>query len=266
MHVANPGDTAEVKLYLPAGSDVNSYFKLVAGVWVPLSEVSVNGDVMTLTLTDGVAPGDQDGLEDAVITDPGTPTSLADSRALTALSPTTVWVGLKNSDNQGARFDVRAQLLRNGQPVASGLARCVTGITRNPTLAKEVVFAWDAIAPVTLEDGDVLSMRVSTRIGTNPNDTHCGGHSSAAGLRLYYDAAARQSRFDATISPAANTMHYLHSDGAACKNAPSVGVTTKTTDATPPLAPANTEKCRDSAGVNFKTGNAWQTIDTWTMP
>src|SRR5215471_14192666 len=53
------------------------------------------------------------------------------------LSPAHLSVGLKNSDDQGAQFDMKVELLRNGTSVASGLDRCITGVTRNPDLAKE---------------------------------------------------------------------------------------------------------------------------------
>ncbi len=184
---------------------------------------------------------------------------------LTVLSPLHTWIGLK-SDDQGTKFDVRAELLVNGAPVASGLTRCITGVTRNPSAAKEAIVTFGGFEPVTLEDTDVLTVRVSTRIGTNADDTFCGGHSSAAGLRAYYDAATRQSRIDATIFPAANAQEYFHSDGAACSNAASTGVTTKTTDANPPASALPLAKCRDSATVKFAGGNAWQTVDTWALP
>ena len=58
---------------------------------------------------------------------------------LTDLDDAHVWVGLKNSDDQGTRFDVRVELLENGTVVASGVTRCVTGVTRNANQAKEVI-------------------------------------------------------------------------------------------------------------------------------
>ena len=88
---------------------------------------------------------------------------------LTALSPAHLWIGLKNSDDQGTEFDLKAEFLRNGTPVASGLKRCITGVTRNPDLAKEAVASFDPFAPVVVTSGDVLALRVSARIGTNPD-------------------------------------------------------------------------------------------------
>src|SRR5262245_16083844 len=55
-----------------------------------------------------------------------------------ATGPAHLWLGLRNSDDQGTQFDVLVELLRNGTVVASGLERCITGLTRNPSEAREV--------------------------------------------------------------------------------------------------------------------------------
>src|SRR5262249_30498264 len=119
--------------------------------------------------------------------------------ALTAASPAHLWIGLKNGDDQGTNFDLKVELLKGNNVVASGLQRCITGVPRNASLAKEAVVAFDSFSSVPVASGDVLSLRASTRVGTNADNTKCAGHNSAAGLRLYYDAANRPSRFDATI-------------------------------------------------------------------
>jgi hypothetical protein len=126
-------------------------------------------------------------------------------RLLSSLSDFHGWAGLKNSDDQGTQFDVRVEVYKNGVLVASGITRCITGVTRNPNLAREVTVVFDSFVPVPLAPGDVLSLRVLTRIGTNPDDSKCSGpggsHSNAVGLRLYFDAVSRPSRFDATFAP-----------------------------------------------------------------
>jgi hypothetical protein len=48
-----------------------------------------------------------------------------------------VWLGLKNSDDIGTRFDLRAEVYRNGVLVATGETDCITGVTRNAAQAKE---------------------------------------------------------------------------------------------------------------------------------
>ena len=122
---------------------------------------------------------------------------LAESTEITPSAK--VWIGLKNSDDQGTNFDLRAELLKNGTVIASGETRCITGVTRNADKAKEVTVPLSPIATGNVVAGDVLSLKISTRIGTNPNGTKCAGHSNAVGLRLYYDGTTRPSRFGAAI-------------------------------------------------------------------
>ncbi|HUR07362.1 MAG TPA: hypothetical protein VM347_32795 [Nonomuraea sp.] len=187
---------------------------------------------------------------------------------LTELSPVHAWLGLRNSDDQGTQFDLRAELLVNDVLVADGERRCITGLTRNANLAKEAIVEWDSFRPVPVGPDDVISLRLWTRIGTTSTGAKCSGpggsHNNATGLRLYYDTSARPSRFDVTVSPDPSADLYLRSDGTACGSAQSTGVTMRWLD---PTAPAGVlARCRDSAGINFAGGNAWKIIGTWTLP
>ena len=124
------------------------------------------------------------------------------SGTLSALNDLHVWVGLKNSDDQGANFDVRAEMYKNGVLVSSGVTLCVVGVTRNPNSAKEVTVAFSPFSPATFNGtSDVLSVKILTRIGTNAAGASCGGHSNAVGLRLYFDAGNRASLFNANFVP-----------------------------------------------------------------
>lgn len=119
---------------------------------------------------------------------------------LTALSDLHVWLGLKNSDDQGTQFDLQAEVYKNGVLITSGLTRCITDIVRNAANAKEVTVAFGSFASVPFNGTtDTLSLKILTRIGTNPDNTKCPGHNNAVGLRLYFDSTTRQARFDATI-------------------------------------------------------------------
>ncbi|HKF42486.1 MAG TPA: PPC domain-containing protein [Thermoanaerobaculia bacterium] len=182
--------------------------------------------------------------------------------AITAASPAHLWIGLRNSDDQGTNFDLKVELLKNGNVVTSGLKRCVTGVTRNPSLAKEGIVDFEAFSAKPVASNDVIALRVSTRIGTNPDDTKCAGHTSATALRLYYDSANRPSRLDATITPDSSKDFYLHSDGTVCGSAQSAA-STFTLDNTAPVA-AN-PRCRDSAPVSFSGGNPFSVIGTWSL-
>ncbi|MGH7752225.1 MAG: Kelch repeat-containing protein, partial [Gemmatimonadales bacterium] len=114
-----------------------------------------------------------------------------------------VWLGLKNSDDQGTSFDLQAELYKNGALVTSGLTRCITGVIRDPNLAKEVTAAFAPFATPTFNGtSDQLSLKIWTRIGTNPDNTKCPGHNNAVGLRLYFDATTRSARFGTTFGAA----------------------------------------------------------------
>ena len=102
-------------------------------------------------------------------------------------------------------------------------------------------------------------------IGTNPDNTKCTpGHNNAVGLRLYYDATTRASRFDLTITPDPSVDEFLRSDGNACANAESTGVTTRFLSLDAPTA--TSAKCKDSSSINFAGGNLFRVIGTWSAP
>jgi hypothetical protein len=114
------------------------------------------------------------------------------------LSDTTalhVWLGLKNSDDQGTYFDIRAELRRNGMIIASGETKNIQGITRNANQAKEVVVTFGTPVNAQFDASDVLSVRVLAKVADS------GGHNNAVGVRLYYDAVSRPARFGATFAP-----------------------------------------------------------------
>jgi hypothetical protein len=165
------------------------------------------------------------------------------------LGPGMLWVGLRNSDDQWTRFDLQVRVYRTladpvEQPIATGLTRCITGLTRSPGLAKEIPVEF------TTHVASPFAIRVFTRIGTNPDDTRCtgggGSHTSAVGLRLYYDSATRASRVG-------NPALYLHGASGA-------GVL----DTTTPTADRARETL--SGGIAFPKGNPWKEVGTgWSQ-
>jgi len=111
-----------------------------------------------------------------------------------------VWLGLKNSDDQGTSFDVVAQVYKNGDVIGEGLLRCVKGVTRNPIKASEITIVPALDAPQTFDGtADTLTVRLRARIGTTPDGKSCGGHGSASGLRAYFDAVGQAARLDARV-------------------------------------------------------------------
>jgi len=184
------------------------------------------------------------------ISDHDAPVVYFSAASIGATSPASLWLGLKNSDDQGTRFDVRVALRVNGTLVAEGETRCVTGLTRNPGQAKEVSVPFGPVASNALVTGDVITFEVSTRIGTNPNGTKCGGHGNAVGLRLYFDALSRASRFGAEITPNPLASQFLHASSGELLF-----------DATTPVS--SVAQQQDSGPIQFSGGNAWQTVGSW---
>ena len=105
-----------------------------------------------------------------------------------------VWMGLKNSDDAGTRFALRAEIWKNGvELVGAGETACVQGLVRDPAAAREARVPLNVFSPVVFDgETDVLSLRVSARIGTGCPGT---GHASATGLRLYFDSTRTPSGF-----------------------------------------------------------------------
>ena len=119
---------------------------------------------------------------------------------LISLNDLHVWLGLKDSDDQGTRFDLRAEIRKNGTLIASGETYCIQSVSRDPGLAKEVTVSFGANSPANFHGiTNVLSLRVLTRIGTNGSGGFCGGHNNADGLRLYFDSVSRPARFSAAF-------------------------------------------------------------------
>jgi hypothetical protein len=192
---------------------------------------------------------DQDGSASGVF---GQRLVFTPASRIAATSPAQLWLGLKNSDDQGTYFDLNAALYVNDVLVSEGQTLCVIGITRNANKAKEVGVPFGPLlSEPPLASGDVVSVKISTRIGTNPDGSKCGGHNNAVGLRLYYDAPTRPSRLGLTITPDALADYFLHSNGS--------DFTLDTT--APTLSPA---KQKDSGPVNYSGGNAWAEIGTWS--
>ena len=187
---------------------------------------------------------------------------------LAGVGPAHIWVGLKNSDDVGTQFDLQVKVLIGNTVVAQGQTLCVTGLARNADKAKQVVVPLALVGDGSGTGDDVLRVRVSTRIGTTAQGARCAGpggsHSSARGLRLYYDGAKTPSSLGLQLAPDPLDDFFLDSNGGVCANLPSPTATVFSLDETAPGAAA--PKCRDSGTVNFANGNPWQLIGTWSLP
>lgn len=162
------------------------------------------------------------------------PLNLNRAPALSSLRPARLWLGLKDSGDQGTAFDLRVEAVINDEVVAPGEKRCITGVTRNPDKAKEVTVPFGSIDDGTFAAGDKPSLIISASIGINADGSRCPGHSNAVGLRLYYDGTQHSTLFGVTLAPE------------------------------PPTTSTSTSK--DTPGLIFKNGNPWRSIGTRSLP
>jgi len=78
--------------------------------------------------------------------------------------------------------------------IASGETKNIQGVTRNASKAKEVMVTFGTLVNAQFLSGDVLSIRILVKVADS------GGHNNATGVRLYYDATTRPSRFGAIFA------------------------------------------------------------------
>lgn len=126
----------------------------------------------------------------------GTWTTTPTAEVLSSAGYLNSWIGLKNSDDLQTRFDLQAELYKNGVLFASGLTRCIQGVTKDPSSAEEVTVVLSPFPTEVFTGTDVLGLKVLTRIGTNPDGSQCSGHTNATGLRLYFDSTNHPSGFN----------------------------------------------------------------------
>ena len=91
------------------------------------------------------------------------------SKKLTAAGPADSWVGVKSSADVGTRFDLKAEVLKNGVVVAKGQLDCVSLGSSSAAFDKYKALMADinltALSlPASLVSGDTVSLRVSVRI------------------------------------------------------------------------------------------------------
>ncbi|MBI3756537.1 MAG: hypothetical protein HY267_01020 [Deltaproteobacteria bacterium] len=104
-----------------------------------------------------------------------------------------MWVGLKSRHDRRATFVLRAELLKNGQVIATGETTDISGLTDDKTQAREVTIAFGEISDPAIAVGNVPALRLSAKVAEGSDAK------SASGLRVYYDASSRPARFGATF-------------------------------------------------------------------
>ncbi len=158
---------------------------------------------------------------------------------LTSLGSAQVWIGLKNSDDIGTKFDLLAEALRNGTVIGSGQLNDVPGGSSGFNNAVLRTINLSLAGSTTFCPGDTLSIRLSVRVAAS------SGHSSGT-ARLWFNDAAANSRFSPTIN-GVPTTYYLRNDF--------------TLAATPGPGPKSTIDVL----VKKAGGNPFKPFGTWTI-
>ncbi|MCM3906396.1 MAG: DUF5011 domain-containing protein [Pyrinomonadaceae bacterium] len=141
-----------------------------------------------------------------------TTTFTVNAPQLTELGTADIWVGLKNSDDVGTKFDLLVEILRNddGQPatpdfvVGSGQVNGVAGGGSGFNNAIQRAISQALSGPASFCPTNRLSIRLSVRVAAD--SSHVSGTA-----RLWYNDAAANSRFTATVNGSSNT--YFLRDG-----------------------------------------------------
>ena len=120
---------------------------------------------------------------------------------LTSLSPAKVWVGVKNSDDIGIKFDLKAEVYKDNTLISSGEIDSVSGGSSGFAHAQLGTIPFNTFSPIDLSSGSQLSIKIYAR-------NACSGSGKNSGTaRLWYNDSQANSRFNATI--AANTSNYF---------------------------------------------------------
>ncbi len=113
---------------------------------------------------------------------------------LTSLSPAKVWVGLKNSDDVGVKFDVKAEVYVGSTLVSSGETDSVAAGSSGFNNAKLDTINFGSFSAVNFPSGTTLTLKLYVR-----NACVGSGHNSGT-ARLWYNDSQANSLFDANIN------------------------------------------------------------------
>lgn len=134
---------------------------------------------------------------------------------ITSLTPAKVWVGLKNSDDVGVKFDLLAEVYKDGTLISSGQINSVAGGSSGFNNAKLNTIQFSAFPPVDFPSGSSLKLKLSVR-------NTCTGPSHNSGIaRLWFNDTKANSQFGLTIGN--NTNIYFLRDVFSLSSAIGLG-------------------------------------------
>ena len=140
---------------------------------------------------------------------------VAPTRQLTTLAPAQVWIGLKNSDDVGVKFDLLAQAYADTTLISSGELDSVAAGSSGFNNAKLDTIPFQTFPPVSVPAGTQLRLVLSVR-----NACVGSGHNSGT-ARLWFNDSAASSQFGATIDSVATSYYLL--TGQTLGTAPGTG-------------------------------------------
>jgi WD40 repeat protein len=121
----------------------------------------------------------------------------------TALGSAQIWIGLKNSDDVGIKFDLMAEIYKGTDVIGSGQLNSVAGGSSGFNNAHLYSIPLILTNPVSIQIGDQLSIKVYVR-------NACSGSGKNSGTaRLWYNDNQANSRFGATVDGNNNTYYLL---------------------------------------------------------
>lgn len=160
--------------------------------------------------------------------------------ALMPVGPAAVWIGLENSDDAGAKFDVKAEVYQNATLVSSGEIDGVSGGSSGFNHARLRSVVLNSIPSRPLAFGDTLTLKLSVRVAANS-----GRRSGTA--RLWYDDQRANSGLNLTIS--GTTAGYYLRGAFLLKVSPGAG----------------TKKTIDVFVDRAVNRNAWKPFGAWSV-
>jgi hypothetical protein len=135
------------------------------------------------------------------------PSPTPNSIQLTSLNPAQVWIGLKNSDDVGIKFDLKAEVYKNNTLITSGELTSVAAGSSGFNNAKLDTISFSSFSPTGFPAGSVLSLKLYVR-----NACSGSGHNSGT-ARLWYNDAAANSQFRATMGTGTATYFLINNFG-----------------------------------------------------
>jgi len=179
-----------------------------------------------------------DGTSPPLTSSEATVSIAVDCPVLTSLGSASMWIGLKNSDDVGTKFDLFAEILKNGVVVGSGQLNDVAGGSSGFNNAVQRAISQSLSGAQSLCPGDTLSFRLSVRVAAS------SGHTSGT-ARLWFNDSAANSRFTATIG-GVTSDYYLRN-----------GFTLATTAGPGPKTTIDVTVNRNQNGNAFKPFGTW---------